>query len=245
LGGCVKKILVTGAGGYLGKGLCESLAESFALRLLDLRPFDPWGHELVVGDVCDLEAVRRAVSGVDALVVAHMASRQAGSYDTPVAAFDANVKGTANLFFAAAEIGIRRAVLISSSGVVYGHRDRAFYGHDLPPKGIDIYGLTKQCQEAVAEFYHRERGISVAALRIGALMYEDTMLDKYGRKEDRAGENYVDPRDVGHAARLAIELPDLGFETLFVMGAPAAARRYDVAYTEKRLGFTARHTYGS
>ena len=239
-----KRILVTGAAGYLGRGLVTVLADAYDLRLMDVVPFDGQGHQQLVGDVADLPTVRAAVKGMDALVIAHMASRQAGAYDTPVVSFDANVKGTANLFFAAMEEGIRRVVLISSSGVTYGHRDLAWFPHDSPPKGKDLYSLTKVCQEVVAEHYHREHGIAVAVLRIGALLYEDTMTDKYGNREDHAGDNYVDPRDVGEAVRLSLELPDLAFETMFVMGVPEAAKKYDTAYTQRRLGWTPKHRYG-
>jgi nucleoside-diphosphate-sugar epimerase len=239
-----QRILVTGAAGYLGRGMVPVLAEAYELRLMDVAAFDPRGHQPVVGDVADLSAVRAAVNGVDALVIAHMASRQAGAYDTPVASFDANVKGTANLFFAAAEAGIARVVLVSSSSVTYGHGDRSWFAHDTPPKAKDLYGLTKVCQEVVAEQYHRVHGIAVAVLRIGALLSEDTMVDKYGNKEDRPGENYVDPRDVGDVARLCLGLSDLAYETLFVMGVPAAAAKYDTAWTERRLGWKPRHRYG-
>jgi nucleoside-diphosphate-sugar epimerase len=239
-----QRILVTGSAGYLGRGMVPVLAASFDLRLMDVVAFDPGPHQGVVGDVADLAAVRAAVTGVDALVIAHMASRQAGAYETPVASFDANVKGTANLFFAAAGAGIARVVLVSSSGVTYGHGDRAWFAHDVPPKARDLYGLTKVCQEVIAEHYHREHGIAVAVLRIGALLSEDTMVDKYGNKEDRPGENYVDPRDVGDVARLCLGLADLTYETLFVMGVPAAAAKYDTAWTERRLGWTPKHRYG-
>ena len=237
------KILVTGAGGYLGRGLCESLGRSFDLRVLDQRPFDSGAHERAIGDVADLPTARSAVRDVEALVIAHMASRQAGSYDTPVAAFDANVKGTANLLLAAVENEVRRVVLVSSSGVMYGHRDRTFYEHDLPPKGVDLYGLTKQCQEAVAEFYHRVHHLEVAVLRIGALLYEDTRIDKYGTQEVTVQYNCVDPHDVGEAARLALELTNLTYETLFVMGVRDAFQKYDVAYTERRLGWQPAHRF--
>ncbi len=239
-----QRILVTGAAGYLGRGLVPELAEAYELRLMDIVGFDACGHQQVVGDVADLATVRAAVIGVDAIVIAHMASRQAGAYDTPVAPFDANVKGTANLFFAAAAAGIARAVLVSSGGVTYGHTDRTWFAHDVPPKARELYGLTKVCQEVIAEHYHREHGIAVAVLRIGALLSEETMIDKYGNKEDRAGDNYVDPRDVGEVARLCLGLPDLAFETLFVMGVPAAAAKYDTAWTEQRLGWTPKHRYG-
>ena len=236
---------MTGAGGYLGGGLCDSLSRSFDLRLMDLLPFQSDPHTCVVGDVAELEAARSAVRGVDGVVIAHMASRQAGAYETPVAAFDGNVKGTANLLFAALECAVRRVVLISSCGVMYGHPERDFYAHDLPPKGIDLYGLTKQCQEVLAEFFHREHQLEVAVLRIGGLLYEDTMVDKYGKSLRSAWENTVDPNDVGEAARLAMGLAELSYETLFVMGVREASQKYDVAYTEGRLGWQPVHRFGT
>jgi hypothetical protein len=55
----------------------------------------------------------------------------------------------------------------------------------------------------------------------------------------------VYPRDVGHAARFALELPSLGCETLYVMGARNAALKYDLGYTERLLGFRPAHRYGA
>ena len=199
----------------------------------------------MIGDVFDLEEVRFALRDVDGIVIAHMASRQAGAYDTPSAAFDANVTGTANLFFTAVECGIRRIVLISSSGVTRGYPDRGFFEHDLPPRGKDLYGLTKQCQEVLAEFYHREHQLEIAVLRIGGLLYEDTMVDKYGKKVESAGENCVDPHDVGEVARLALLDESLAFETLFVMGVGADPGKYDVVYTKSRFGWQPAHRFGS
>jgi hypothetical protein len=55
------------------------------------------------------------VKGCQAVVIAHMASRQAGSYQTPTVPFDANVKGTANLFFAG---GLRQSPGLEQQGQV-------------------------------------------------------------------------------------------------------------------------------
>lgn len=238
------KILVTGAGGYLARTMVPVLAAGHTLRLLDVTELDAAGHELVVGDVADLAVVKTAVAGVEALVIAHMASRQAGAYEAPEAPFDVNVKGTANLFFAAAEAGVRRVVLISSSGVTYGHPDAPWFAHNVPPRGKDLYGLTKVCQEVVAEHYHRVAGIAVAVLRIGGVLSEATMVDKYGNRESHAADNAVDPRDVGEVVRRCLDLPDLGYETFFVMGPPEAGAKYDVQHTRRRLGWTPKHTFG-
>jgi nucleoside-diphosphate-sugar epimerase len=96
------KVLVTGAGGFLGGGLIEPSVGRHDLRLMDVVDWQT-PHEKVIGDVAHLETCRPAVQGCQGIVIAHMASRQAGAYQTPALPFDANVKGTANLFIAGLE----------------------------------------------------------------------------------------------------------------------------------------------
>ena len=194
------KILITGAGGYLGAGLLQSLAGEHELRVMDIRAFDTT-HQLFVGDVTDFNCVRQAVSGMDAVVIAHMASRQPGTYDTPTLPFDINVKGTANLFAAAVEQGITRIVLISSTGTLHGYPPSQFKTRDMPMKGNDLYTLSKVCQEVIAEQYQRMHQLSVSVLRIGWVMDSATMIDKYGTTRTEYSYEYTDPRDIGAVCR--------------------------------------------
>jgi len=235
------KILITGAGGYLGRGLIEAFAGE-QLRLMDVVPFAT-PRELVIGDVADLATVRQAVAGIDGILIAHMASRQAGAYRTPEAAFDVNVKGTANLFFAAAEQGVRRVVLISSFGATLGYSQDQFKTRDLPPRGADLYSLTKACQEVIAEQYHRTHGLQVAVFRPNYIMNADTMRNKYGEELTVRLEGLIDPRDIGEAARLAFALPDLGYEVFYISGTAESDHVCDVAYSRERLGWTPRHDF--
>ena len=232
------KILITGAAGYIGPGLIEAFEGSHDLRLMDVTAMES-PHETIVGTVADLAAVRDAVEGVDALLIAHMATRQAGAYDTPTDAFDVNVKGTANLFFAALEAGVRKVALVSSYGVVKRHaeEDGTFVSRDLPHRPRGMYMLTKVCQEVIAEQYHRQHGLAVAVLRPSKLLYEDTMTDKYGDPIPRETWNLIDPRDIGQAARLALELPDLTYEVFYLLSKPEAATRVDTTHTRDRLGW--------
>jgi len=232
------KILITGAGGYLGQGLVLPFAGRHSLRLMDLKPFAS-PHELFVGDVADLATARQAVVGMDAILVAHMASRQAGAYDTPPVAFNTNVTGTANLFFAGVEHGIRKFCVISSTGVLAGQTGEksAFWARDTFPKGDDLYSLTKACQEVIAEQFQRVSQLAVAVLRVGWVMDADTMIDKYGQHRSQYCVGFTDRRDIGEAARLALECTDIGYEVFYVEGTPESADRCDIAYTRRRLGW--------
>lgn len=236
------KILITGAGGYLGKGLIVPFEGRHELRLMDVRTFDS-PHEVVVGDVADLDTVRQAVKGVDAIVIAHMASRQAGAYDAPPLAFDANVKGTANLFFAAVEQGIRRICLMSTNGVAGNTKKDEFRSCDSFPRGRDMYTLTKACQEVIAEQYQRLHHLAVSVLRIGWVMDADTMIDKYGQHRPFYEVGYTDRRDIGEAARLALECPDRGYEVFYVESTPESAGYCDMARIRDRLGWKPKYDF--
>jgi len=244
------KVLVTGAGGFLGRGLIAALEGRHELRLLDVCD---WAtpHEKLIGSVADLETCRQAVAGREAIVIAHMASWQSGSYNSPELPFDVNVKGTANLFFAAVEAQLKRVVLVSSPASVGGHGERGtFMARDLPlkpsAKFSGLYSLTKACQELIAEHYQREHQMQVAVLRVGYILSADDpqqVVDKYGRHTRLRHRGSTERRDIGQAARLALEAPDLGYEVFFVLGAPEAEKWCDVAYTRERLGWRPQYDF--
>jgi nucleoside-diphosphate-sugar epimerase len=242
----MKKVLITGANGFLGHGLVPSFEGKYSLRLMDVTSFTSTKHEVVVGDVADLPTVQKAMNGMDALVIAHMGSRthDRTAYQEPPRPFDGNVKGTANLFFAAQAAGIKRVVMMSSVGVVSGYQGVPFLKHDQPPYSVnDIYTLTKVCQEVIALHYHRTYKMEIAALRLGGIMDADTMQDKYGKVIKLFGPTMIDRRDIGEAARLALEMPGLTYETFYVMGPPEAHEHYDMEYTKKRLGWQPKYEF--
>lgn len=237
------KILVTGAAGFLGRKLIIPFEEhGYELRLMDIREFDS-PHEVIVGDVADLATVRKAVDGVDGIVIAHMAPRSPNAYATTELSLDINVKGTAHLFFAASEAGIKRLVVMSSTGAILGH-DVDVWTHDLPPKSRGIYGLTKACQELIAEQFARQFDMQVAALRLGYLLDADLNEDKYGRKVSELNPPHIDLRDIGEVARLCLECPDLGYYEVFhVMGTELSLDEWDTRHTRERLGWQPKYDF--
>ncbi|MFW6153935.1 MAG: NAD-dependent epimerase/dehydratase family protein [Planctomycetota bacterium] len=238
------KTLVTGAAGYLGRGLIVPFEGKHELRLMDVVDVES-PHEALVGSVADLDTCREAVKGCEALVIAHMASRGNNAYDTPTIPFDVNVKGTANLLFAAVEAGINKAVLISSIGAVSHHQKQGtFLTGDLPLRGGgNMYPITKICQEVIAEQYHLAYGMGIAVLRPAYITDADTCKDKYGREAHECNWQFIDRRDIGLAARLALELDDLGYEIFYTLGTPMAKDHADMAPIYERLGWQPQHPF--
>lgn len=241
-------ILVTGAGGFLGRGMIAPLAHGgHRLRLLDVAPVaaEP-PHEAVQADVADAEAVQRAMHGVDAVVIAHMAPRGPDNvnYQSPALPMAINVGGTANLFHAAQRAGVRRAVVISSTAAVEGAGPL-----DADPAALPLrttagwYGLGKAMQEQIGEHFARTAGMQVACLRVGYVLDGDANRDKYGRAVRERNFMDTDRRDIGEVARLCLERDDLGYAVLNVMSTRESLTRAGVARTCARLGWTPRYDF--
>ena len=231
------RVLITGAAGFLGHGIVNAMRDHHELVCMDVVPSTE--GPVVVGSVVDLEAVRQAMEGCDAVVIAHMAPRSEGVYDTPHLPFEINVTGTANLYMAALEAGVQKTVLISSLGVVWrGGEDRPFARRDAPYRtSCHPYPLTKICQEQIALQYHLNHGMGVGVVRPGYIMDAAIKADKYSRPASVPNGQYIDRTDIGHVARLALELDDLGYEIFYTLGHQDGEQLADVAYTKQRLGW--------
>ena len=211
-------VLVTGAGGNLGRVAVPALAEAgHSVRALDIRPVEV-EHEFVRGDVRDAADVTRTVEGVDAIVHAAAIHGVHLRAWTPHDFWSLNVTGTFNVYEAARAAGVRKVVL-SSTMAVYGESMQgpdgawAVVTEDLPALPRDVYGLSKWLCEDMARYYARVEGIATVALRLG--MFVPETFERYGFRLLFGG---VDDRDVAQAVVLALEHePEGGFEVVNVM----------------------------
>src|SRR5215470_4401556 len=156
---------ITGGAGFLGLHLARRLvASGHEVRTLDLAPLDDAGLEANVeelrGDVRDLTAVARLVAGADVLVHAAAALPIQASRES---IRSVNVGGTGIAFAAAAEAGVRRAILISSTAV-YGVPKHHPIDEAAPLVGVGHYGESKIEAEEVAREFGR-RGLEVVIIR--------------------------------------------------------------------------------
>lgn len=174
----LKKVLVTGADGFIGSHLVEELVgrgydvRAFAMYnsfntwgWLDELPEDVMGHvEVFTGDVRDPNGVREALDGCGA--VFHLAALIAipFSYHSPDAYVDTNVKGTLNVLQAARLLGTER-VLVTSTSEVYGTARYVPIDEGHPFQGQSPYSATKIGADRLAESFFRSFDLPVTIVR--------------------------------------------------------------------------------
>lgn len=174
----MKKVLVTGADGFIGSHLVETLLdEGYDVRAFVLyNSFNTWGWldtfpkekldkiEVFCGDVRDPNAVRKAAEGVDAIF--HLAALIAipYSYYAPDAYVDTNIKGTLNVLQAARDLKTKR-VLVTSTSEVYGTAQYVPIDEKHPYQGQSPYSATKIGADRIAESFYRSFELPVTIVR--------------------------------------------------------------------------------
>lgn len=170
-----KKLLVTGADGFIGSHLTETLlSEGYAVRALaQYNSFNNWGWleglenpdlEVVTGDVRDPNFCREVVKGCD--VVFHLAALIAipYSYVAPDSYVDTNVKGTLNICQAARDAGNIRTIVTSTSEV-YGTARYVPIDEKHPKQPQSPYSASKIGADAIALSFHNAFELPVTIVR--------------------------------------------------------------------------------
>lgn len=173
-----KKILVTGADGFIGSHLTEELVrQSYNVRaFVYYNSFNSWGWldysdknikeslEIFSGDVRDPHGVKTAMSGCD--IVLHLAALIAipYSYHSPDSYVDTNIKGTLNILQAARELEIEKVVHTSTSEV-YGTAKYVPIDEEHPLQGQSPYSATKIGADQLALSFYRSFNTPVAVIR--------------------------------------------------------------------------------
>ena len=164
----MKRVLLTGAAGRIGKVLAEGLRGAYDLRLMYHNTVLPaeHGEEVEVGDIADLVAVMKATAGVDAVV--HMAGnpRMDATFEEVMTA---NVRGTYNVYEACRQNGVGRVVFASTNHTTgFYERTGVYVTPEMPARPDSLYGVSKVFGEDLGRYYHDAHGLAVICLRIGS-----------------------------------------------------------------------------
>ncbi len=175
-----RRVLVTGAAGFIGGRLVERLlrlgAEVTALdTAADPRPpLDESGLSdrlrVVRGSVEDPGALARTMTDHGAQTVLHLAAQAIVpmARTAPVATFETNIRGTWILLDSCRQCGDAVSeVVVASSDKAYGHSDRLPYTEEMPLAGRQPYEVSKACADLLARSYHHAFGLRVAVARCG------------------------------------------------------------------------------
>lgn len=171
-----KKVLVTGAGGFIGSHLVERLLLSGA----DVRSFvhynalgncgwldqicDSNSHQIVSGDICDRDRVSSAMDEID--IVFHLAALIGipYSYYAPVSYVRTNVEGTLNVLLSAKEHGVDR-VIHTSTSEVYGTAKYVPIDENHPLQGQSPYSASKIGADKMVESFFCSFNLPVVTIR--------------------------------------------------------------------------------
>ena len=173
-----KKILVTGADGFIGSHLVEELLDKgYEVKaFVYYNSFNSWGWldafpkekldqiEIFNGDVRDPNGVRTAMNGCD--VVFHLAALIAipYSYHSPDSYVDTNVKGTLNIIQAARDLGVER-VLVTSTSEIYGTAQYVPIDEIHPKQPQSPYSASKIGADCMADSFYRSFNTPITIVR--------------------------------------------------------------------------------
>lgn len=174
----MKKVIVTGADGFIGSHLVELLvSEGYSVKAFCYyNSFNSWGWldtlsndildqiDIFTGDIRDPNGVRKAMENID--IVYHLAALIAipFSYHSPDSYVDTNIKGTLNVLQAGKDLGVDR-ILCTSTSEVYGTAQFVPITELHPKQGQSPYSATKIGADHIAEAFFRSFNTPVTIVR--------------------------------------------------------------------------------
>ena len=241
-------VLLTGGSGKIGGYVLRALlSNGHVVTNYSRTPPFVQGVPHIQGDITDLDAVRPACRGRDAIV--HLAAVPGPGITSPERLMYVNVRGTYNVLEAAMQEGVRKVVFGSSNAAMNNN----FADPDTPVRYLPIdeehpseprneYGVSKLVNEITCRRYSDVYGLQTICLRINHNWYLDRagveMAVRSGWSKDRAVEEQwngyrravesqtvsgnlwavTDARDAAQAFRLALENEVVTHEVLLING---------------------------
>lgn len=182
------RILVTGGAGFIGSSTVDALVNVGAGEIAVLDDLSAGKREQLNGkarlyqaNLCDAAAVQDVMARERPEVIYHLAAQMDVRRSVADPAFDAqvNLVGFLNLMEAGRQHGLKRCVVSSTGGAIYGEQETFPCDEDHPCRPLSPYGIAKLATEKYLFFYRAQYGIDYLALRYANV---------YGPRQDPHGE---------------------------------------------------------
>ncbi|HOE41012.1 MAG TPA: NAD(P)-dependent oxidoreductase [Rhodoferax sp.] len=222
----IKKVVVTGGSGRVGTYVLRELLPHFDVTNADLVE-GRVDTQYVRADVMDLDSLRRAFVGADAVV--HLAAIDFDWKAAPEKYIDVNVRGTWHVLQAASEAGVKKVVLCSSVSACGLSEMRSDWHpqylqvdeqHECRP--VQAYSVSKQLMEQMGLSFVHGTAMDVICLRPLAVIMQETFAE-YVKFVEEPNRNwlfyYVTATDVARGFRAALDVKGVRYGTFFLSAA--------------------------
>jgi UDP-glucose 4-epimerase len=168
----MKCCCVIGGTGFIGSFVVNVLLGEGRKVIVVGRNEHPTRHlpdnvEYIPGDFGDTYFLRGVLKGVDEIIDLAYATVPKTSYENPVNDILANLPNAVNLLEVASKFKLKKVVLVSSGGVIYGPTDKAPINEEHVTNPISPYGITKLAVEKYAQMFHATHDLPVLCVRPG------------------------------------------------------------------------------
>ncbi len=169
----MSRFMVTGGAGFIGGHITEYLVglghdvvvfDDLSTGNLDNLSAVRDKIEFVRGDICDADALRAAMKGIDHCIHHAAEISVIKSVEEPAFVNQVNVGGTLNVLVAAKDNGVKRVVLASSSAI-YGDTGKQAQREDFLPNPLSPYGASKIAGEHYLSCFYHLHGLETVRLR--------------------------------------------------------------------------------
>ena len=173
-----KRVLVTGANGFIGRSLTQTLIERGAEVVILVRDEHPQAFRLfaethsklaavVRGDVLDLPLLTRIFNSYGVEVAFHLAAQAIVpiSNRSPLMTLEPNIRGTWNVLEAARNAARIEALVVASSDKAYGEPTELPITEDHPLLASNPYDVSKACADLLSRAYGKTYGLPLSVTR--------------------------------------------------------------------------------
>lgn len=237
----MKKILITGASGYVGKAFLKAYGREYNFRVFGRTPVEG-SFEFVQGDIRNVKDVLKVTQDVE--IIIHLAAITTDSKNVKdIDFFEINVLGTFNVLEAAVKNKVSN-VVYSSSVCAVGFRStpKLIMETDRCIPSDGMYGYSKYLSERLCEYYAEKHGINVICLRTAMVVPQHKLVIPSNPFASRwLGAVHIE--DVVEAFRLAIENENVCFD-IFHIAADSPYSKFDITKAKNILGYKPKQNFG-